>query len=426
MTTRVIGPATRPPRGQLRLPGDKSISHRALLLNALGEGTATIRGLLRSEDTEASAAALRACGVRIDDEGPVVRVHGTGRLEEPGGVLDCGNSGTSIRLLAGVLAAQPFYTVLTGDDSLRSRPMGRVVEPLRKMGARIEGRAGGKLAPLGIRGGDLGRVDQDLSVASAQVKSALLLAGLRGGVSVREPAPSRDHTERMLVAMGARLERRDGWHVLAPTPGLRAVDVDVPSDLSAAAFFLVLAALIPGSEVLLEGVGVNPTRTGILDALALMGADIEVRPVERAGAEPVADLLVRGRALHGARIAGDLALRALDELPVLSVAAAFATGTTVIADAAELRVKESDRLARMAAGLRALGVDLDEHPDGMTIRGGRPRGPARVDATGDHRIAMSFAVAALAGAGPVEILGADAVSSSFPGYFDALERLSPW
>lgn len=415
--------AVGPLRGTLRLPGDKSISHRSLLFAALSGGTSRVRGLLRSGDVHATMGAVVACGARVEDGDEVV-VHGPETMGEPADVVDCGNSGTSMRLLCGVFAARPGHVVLTGDHSLRGRPMGRVAVPLRAMGARIDGRDGGRLAPLAIRGGDLTPYDHDLSIASAQVKSALLLAGLRHGVRVREPRTSRDHTERFLRAMGADLvDGADGWLELAGGQVLHAVDVDVPADVSSAAFPLVAASIVEGSEIVLPGVGLNPTRTGVIDALRLMGADIEVVDRDDSGVEPRGTLVVRSASLKGARIDGDLALRSLDELPVLSVAAAFAEGETVIADAEELRVKESDRIARVAAGLRAMGVELEERPDGMVIQGGRPRGPARVDASGDHRIAMSFYVAALASQGTVTIDHADAVASSWPSFYQMMATL---
>ncbi len=415
-------------RGAVEVPGDKSVSHRALLLNALATGTATVWGLLDSGDVRATRAAVTALGASVTAREGATVVRASGVLTEPAGVIDCGNAGTSMRLLAGVLAAEPFFSVLTGDASLLRRPMGRVVQPLRRMGAWVDGRADGARAPLAIRGGAL-RPDtaHDLPVASAQLKSALLLAGRRVGVRVREPAPSRDHTERMLAAMGAEVARDDaGWLTLAPCARLEPVDVAVPGDVSSAAFWMVAACIVPGSDVVLRGVGLNPTRTGVIDALTAMGAEVEITPVDRPGAEPVGDVRVRAGGLRGARIDGELALRALDELPVLAVAAAFAEGETVIADAAELRVKESDRVARVAAGLRALGVGVEERPDGMVIDGRGPggvRGPALVDAAGDHRLAMAFAVAGLAAPGGVSLRHAEEVASSYPSFFADLEAL---
>jgi 3-phosphoshikimate 1-carboxyvinyltransferase len=406
-------------RGVLRVPGDKSVSHRSVLFPLLGMRPVTVRGRLRAGDVDASIGVVRALGARVEEDGDTLRITPPARWTEPAGVLDCGNSGTTIRLVAGLVAAFDGFVVLDGDDSLRRRPMARVLEPLRAMGARVDGRDGGRVPPICVRGGPLRAVDHVLPVASAQVKSALLLAGRDCGVSVREPGPSRDHTERLLRAMGADLREDHGALRLAPAP-LQGVDVEVPGDLSAAAFPLVAATLCPGSELLLPGVGVNPTRSGVIDALRAMGARIEVTPRPSLGGEPIADLRVWSAPLRGAHLGGALALRALDELPVLAVAAAFAEGTTTIADAAELRVKESDRVARVAAGLRALGIAVEERPDGMVVTGGRPRGPATVDATGDHRIAMAFHVADRALGGGITLLGRESVASSWPAFFEVM------
>jgi 3-phosphoshikimate 1-carboxyvinyltransferase len=410
-----------PLRGELRVPGDKSISHRAILFNLVARRPAVVRGLLDSEDVHATVRAARALGADLTRVDGGVRVSPPAALVEPDGVLDCGNSGTTMRLLAGLVAAEPIFAVLTGDASLRRRPMARVVEPLRAMGATVDGRAGGDRPPLAIRGPVTRAVAHPSPVASAQVVTALLLAGRRTGASVYQPGPARDHTQRMLAAMGVDIEEADGWIKLRPSPTLDPLDVDVPGDFSAAAFWLVAATITPGSDLTLRDVGINPTRTGALDVLRAMGARIEILD-QRDASEPTADLRVRHAELRGVRIAGDLSLRSLDELPVLAVAAAFATGATHIRDASELRVKESDRIGRVASGLRALGVDVEEHEDGMTIHGGRPRGPATVDATGDHRVAMAFAVAALV-AGPVSIVGARSVRSSYPAFPTTLEAL---
>lgn len=426
---RRIEPCGGPLRGELRVPGDKSVSHRALLLSSVASGPSRIRGLLDSADVRATAAAVEAMGVSLASGGGELVVQPPARgLGEPDRVLDCGNSGTSIRLLAGLIAAHSLFAVLTGDESLRRRPMERIVSPLRRMGARIEGRSGGSLAPLAIRGGGLEAVHHDLEIASAQVKSALLLAGLRCGVAVREPAQSRDHTERMLRSMGAILRRDpEGWLLLVPQDEpLQPVDVQVPGDLSSAAFFLVAAAIVEGSEVTIRDLGLNPTRSGVLDVLRQMGAELSVEP--RGGTstqgEPIGDVTVRGGALRGALIGRELSLRALDELPIVAVAAAVARGRTTIEGAAELRVKESDRIARVVEGLRALGVAVEEHPDGMTIWGGALSGPARIDASGDHRIAMAFAVAGLVAPGGVELVGAEQVKTSYPGFFEDLVGLT--
>lgn len=407
--------------GTLHVPGDKSISHRALLLNLLASGPARIQGLLDSEDVAATARAVRALGATlVPDDGGLVLTPPTSLLE-PDDVIDCGNSGTTTRLLAGLVAAEDVSVVLTGDASLRRRPMARITRPLRTAGVQVVGRDGGGRLPLAVRGPATHRVAHDLPIASAQVKSSMLLAGRRTGVAVREPRQSRDHTERMLGAMGAPLVVRDGWLHLDPVVTLEPLSLTVPRDISAAAFWLVAGAIVPGSDIVLPGVGVNPTRTGVVDVLRAMGADLTVDGGDGAG-EPVADLRIRHGGLRGVRIDGELALRALDELPVLAVAAAFAEGETVIADAAELRVKESDRVARTAALLRALHIEVEERPDGMVIQGGRPRGPACIDATGDHRIAMAAAVAS-AVAGPVAIDGADSVGSSYPAFPRHLEAL---
>jgi 3-phosphoshikimate 1-carboxyvinyltransferase len=409
-------------RGMVRVPGDKSISHRALLLNALAPGESRVRNLLDAEDIAASLHAIQAFGCQVQRSGDATIVRSPARLREPTDVIDCGNSGTTMRLCAGIAASILGLTVLTGDASLRRRPMERVLAPLRKLGATAEAREGG-LPPVAIRGGKLQMVHHTTAVSSAQVKSALLLAGLTTGVAVREPHPSRDHTERMLKKMGANLRRSpDDFLVLLPA-ALHPLDVDVPGDLSSAAFFLVAGAIVPGSELWLPGVGVNPSRTGVLDVLRSMGAEIEVHPCESPGAEPVADLTVRASHLRGVQIRGELSLRCIDELPVLAVAAAFAEGETVIADAAELRVKESDRIRQVITGLRSLGVAVEERPDGMVIQGGQPRGPGVVDSTGDHRIGMAFAVAGCAAAGGVTIVGAEAIRTSYPAFADTLEEL---
>jgi 3-phosphoshikimate 1-carboxyvinyltransferase len=408
--------------GRVDLPGDKSISHRAVLLSLLASGPARVRGLQRSGDLEATLRAAQALGGVIQLDGDDHVITPPQRLTSPKGVIDCGNSGTTLRLLAGLIAGTDAVAVLSGDRSLRGRPMSRIADPLRIMGARIDGREGGRYAPLVVRGPVERRMGHHLPISSAQVKSALLLAGRHTGVSVKEPRKSRDHTERLLERMGARLSEVDGWLHLEPVEDLAPVDVDVPRDLSAAAFWLVAASIVPGSDITLPGVGVNPTRTGVIDVLNAMGASIEVTPVGD-GPEPTADLRVRHAPLAGVRIEGELALRSLDELPALAVAAAFASGETVIGDAAELRVKESDRIGRTVAGLLALGVEVEASGDGMIIQGGRPSGPAVIDGSDDHRIAMAFSVAGLA-SGPVTISGADAVRSSYPAFRGDLEALS--
>lgn len=409
-----------PLSGALRVPGDKSISHRAVMLGALAEGRTEVRGFLPGEDCRATMEAFRAMGVRIEERAPdhlVIEGVGLHGLQPPAGPLYLGNSGTSMRLLAGLLAGQAFDTVLTGDASLSRRPMRRVAGPLARMGAEIETAEGGT-PPLTIRGGRrLRGQDFELEVASAQVKSCLLLAGLyaEGVTCVREPAPSRDHTERMLEGLGLPLGRGEGKVCVRGGGRLRGATLEVPADLSSAAFFIVAASIVPGSELRLEAVGVNPTRTGLLDILRLMGADIQLGNERLLGGEPVADLLVRHRPLRGVVVPEALVPLAIDEFPIVFVAAACAEGGTVVSGAAELRVKETDRIQVMADGLLALGIEARPTPDGMEITGGRLRG-GEVDSRGDHRIAMSFAVAALRAEAPVRILDCANIDTSFPGF----------
>lgn len=406
--------------GSLRVPGDKSISHRAVMLGALAEGTTNVTGFLTGEDCLCTMKAFQAMGVGIEQTGPTsLRIRGAGRagLKAPAAPLDLGNSGTSMRLMAGLMAAQPFATTLVGDSSLSRRPMARIVEPLRQMGAVIDTEPGGR-APLRIspsRG--LKGMSYRSKVASAQVKSGLILAGLyaEGQTEVLEPEASRDHTERMLKAFGVELEASPGRAAIRGGQALKATDIAVPADISSAAFFMVGAAIAPGSEVLLTDVGVNPTRTGIIDVLRLMGADVELLNPRQFGAEPVADIRVRGGELRGVQIPKELVAAAIDEFPIIFIAAAFARGETVVTGAEELRVKESDRIQTMCDGLRALGIAAQARPDGMRIFGGRMRG-GTVDSHGDHRIAMSFAIAALRAEQPITILDCANVNTSFPGF----------
>lgn len=412
-------------RGVLSVPGDKSISHRAVMFGALADGDTRITGFLMGEDCLSTIGCFRKMGVPIEIREQEVVVHGVGLhgLREPDGPLYTGNSGTTTRLLSGILAAQPFPVSMTGDASIEKRPMGRIIAPLREMGADIHGRDG-KFCPLTIRPAALHGVTYEMPVASAQLKSAILLAGLYadGPTTVVEPAPSRDHTERMLRAFGARVET-EGRRVTVYAPSaLRAVDLAVPGDISSAAFFLVAGAVVPGSELTVRNVGVNPTRDGVLEVLRAMGADISVSNF-RDGAEPTADLTVRSSPLHGVEIAGGLIPRLIDELPVLAVAAAFAEGETVIRDAQELKVKESDRIAAMAAELSRAGADCTETADGMMIRGGKPLHGASFASYGDHRVAMSMAVLALGASGESEIRDPEVVSISYPGFFETLREI---
>lgn len=414
-----------PLTGELDIPGDKSVSHRSVMFAALADGVSRIDGFLEGEDTRATAKLFAQLGVKIETPSPSQRiVHGVGidGLQPPQGPLDCGNAGTGMRLLAGLLAAQKFDSTLIGDESLSKRPMRRVSVPLAEMGARIDTEEGG-LPPLRIHGGrKLHGIDFTTPVASAQVKSAVLLAGLyaEGETTVREPHPTRDYTERMLSAFGVDIEFSPGYANLRGGQRLRATDIAVPADFSSAAFFLVAASIVPGSELRLKQVGLNPRRTGLLAALRLMGADIREENTSEHGGEPVADLVVRHAPLRGIEVPEELVPDMIDEFPALFVAAACAEGPTVVRGAAELRVKESDRLAAMATGLRALGLRVDETPDGATIFPGQLHG-GRIDSHGDHRIAMSFAVAAQVTQGEVEIGDVANVATSFPD-FDGLAR----
>lgn len=420
-------------QGTVQIPGDKSISHRALMLGAISQGETRIEGLLLGEDPQSTAHCFQAMGVQIsplNTELVTVQGVGLGNLQEPDRVLDAGNSGTTLRLMLGLLASQPdrFFTV-TGDHSLRRRPMSRVVTPLTQMGAQIWGRQGNTLAPLAVQGQRLKPTHYHSPVASAQVKSCILLAGLLtdGETTVTEPALSRDHSERMLRAFGAKIavdpERRS---VTVQGPAqLQGQGVVVPGDISSAAFWLVAGAIVPGSELLIENVGINPTRTGILEALELMGADVTLENQREVTGEPVADLRVRSSQLQGCEIGGDLIPRLIDEIPILAVAATCAQGTTVIRDAEELRVKESDRLAVMASQLAKMGAKVTERPDGLEITGGTPLIGAELDSYTDHRIAMSFAIAALMAQGPTQIDRAEAASISYPNFFTTLQSLTP-
>ena len=419
-------------QGRIRVPGDKSISHRALMLGAIARGETTIEGLLLGEDPRSTAKCFSLLGASVSElnaERVTVRGVGIGELEEPLEVLDAGNSGTTMRLMLGILASHPgrFYAV-TGDGSLRSRPMSRVIKPLQQMGAHIWGRKGNSLAPLAVLGQQLKAIHYHSPIASAQVKSCILLAGLMadGETTVTEPSLSRDHSERMLRAFGAKLSVDPETCSVTVTGGaqLQGQNVIVPGDISSAAFWLIAGAIVPGSELVVENVGVNPTRTGILEALEMMGADIQLQNQREAAGEPVADILVRHNAeLRGCTIAGDLIPRLIDEIPILAVAAAFASGTTIIRDAAELRVKESDRLAVTAAELNRMGAKITELPDGLEITGGTGLTGADVDSYTDHRIAMSLAIAALNATGVTKIHRAEAAAISYPDFTATLQQV---
>ena len=427
MASLTITPG-RPLKGTIRVPGDKSVTHRAIILTALAEGLSQVTDYCRGEDCLNTMRAFQSLGVRIEETPEQLTVHGKGMwgLTEPFGPIDCGNSGTGIRLMAGLLAGQDFFTVLTGDESIRRRPMGRVVKPLRAMGATIAGRKGGELAPLAITGTRLKGMSYVSPVASAQIKSSLLFAALYadGLTTISEPRLSRDHTERMFAYFGIPFHR-DGCTVrIEGRPSIRwsGKTVVVPGDLSAAAFFLVGASIVPDSDVTVLSVGMNPTRTGLLDILRQMGAHIEVlNPREEAG-EPVADLRVRSMPLRGVQIGPEQIPQTIDEFPILCVAAAVAEGETVITGAEELRVKESDRIATMATELRAMGARIEERPDGMVIQGLGRKGAngtltgATCASHGDHRVAMSVAIGALTAAQPTQIQDTDCIETSFPNF----------
>ena len=427
---------TQPARslqGVVQVPGDKSISHRALLFGAIAEGTTRITGLLPAEDPLSTAACLRAMGVTISaiEAGQPVSVEGVGLdgLREPEDVLDCGNSGTTMRLMLGLLAGRAGrHVVLTGDGSLRRRPMQRVGGPLAQMGALISGRSGGNLAPLAIQGQQLRGATIRTPVASAQVKSALVLAALTatGDTTVIEPVQSRDHSERMLRAFGAQLSvGGPGLTEVTVTPGasLRGQDVIVPGDISSAAFWLVAGAITPGADLTVQNVGLNPSRTGVLDVLAQMGARIELLNGREVAGEPVGDLRVTHGPLQAFTIGAELIPRLVDEIPVLAVAACYAEGVSRVSGAEELRVKETDRLAVMARQLGAMGARIEEFADGLTIQGGVALHGAEVDSETDHRVAMSLAVAAQVAHGPTQLHRPEAAAVSYPGFWEDLERL---
>lgn len=424
-------PAFKPLRGTLTVSGDKSISHRAVMFGSLATGTTEIEGFLAGEDCLSTIRCFRSMGVQIEQNGSSVKVFGRGlrELTAPDGILDCGNSGTTTRLLSGVLAAQHFDSVLSGDASIQRRPMKRVITPLRAMGADISSVAGNDCAPLSVHGKQLYGIHFNSPIASAQVKSAVLLAGLyaSGQTTVTEPALSRDHTERMLRSFGAKVltgsfEGRPAVTV-TETQNLYGTDISVPGDISSAAFFLVGASIVPGSEVVLRNVGINPTRDGVISALRAMGARIEVLEVRNEDSEPAADLLVRYAPLHGTEIGGALIPRLIDELPVLAAAAAVAEGRTVIRDAAELKVKESNRIRTMAEGLSRLGATVRETEDGLIIDGGAALHGGAVESYSDHRIAMSFAILSLVTDGEVKISDPDCVNISAPSFYEDLRSL---
>lgn len=413
-------------KGTLRVPGDKSISHRAIMFGSLAEGTTTIHGFLKGADCLSTIDCFRKMGISIEEKEDTIYVHGKGLhgLHKPEETLDVGNSGTTTRLISGILAGQNFDTVLSGDASLNSRPMGRIMKPLSMMGADIISIHDTGCAPLSIKGRSLNAIHYDSPVASAQVKSCVLLAGMYsdGITSVTEPVLSRNHTEIMLNYFGARVTSEGTTASIAPEPSLFAREITVPGDISSAAYFIAAGLLVPGSEILLKNVGINPTRDGLLRVCKDMGADITLLNVNMDG-EPTADLLVRASSLHGTTVGGEIIPTLIDEIPMIAVMAAFAEGTTVIKDAKELKVKESDRILVMAENLSRMGADITPTDDGMIIHGGKPLHGAEIDSYLDHRVAMSFAVAGLLCDGPLSIKGWDCVKISYPEFYEDLYRL---
>ena len=414
-------------RGSVAVPGDKSITHRALLLGAIARGVSTVRNWLPAADCQATFDALRALGVRVEQSSPSdLLVHGAGLrgLQPPAAPIDCQGSGTTMRLLAGILAGQPFASTLDGHTGLRRRPMERVAVPLREMGADVATHDG--CPPLTIAGGNLRGIDYHLPVASAQVKSAVLLAGLyaEGQTTVRQPGPSRDHTERMLRAQGVSVESRGDKITLAPdTQVLAPISLSIPADFSSAAFPLVAALLVPEAEVTLEAVGVNATRTGLLDVLGEMGAEFIWRNRTEGGGEPVADLVVHSSGLRGIEVSGETVVRMIDEFPILAVAATQARGETLVRDARELRVKEADRIASVVAELRALGASIEERDDGFMVEGPTRLRGAQVRSHGDHRLAMALVVAGLVAEGETVVERGDVIADSFPDFVSHLQEL---
>jgi 3-phosphoshikimate 1-carboxyvinyltransferase len=422
-----IDPIQQPLHGEISVPGDKSIGHRAVIFASIANGQSRIFNLSGGEDNLRTVQAFRDMGVNIWSEDGFLCVQGGGwdGLSEPRTTIDCGNSGTAMRLLSGVLAGRPFASRLDGDSSLRQRPMQRVIDPLSRMGAEIRSREEKGLAPLEIHGDKLHGIDYKMAVASAQVKSAILLAGLQaaGVTTVREPQGSRNHTELMIRGFGGETKVADRSVSVAGGQRLLGKEVRIPGDISSAAFFLVAAATLPGSEITVRDVGVNPTRDGVLEILRAMGAQIQLLNQRIETGEPVADIKVNGSQLKGVEIGPEMVARTVDEYPILAVAGALASGLTTMSGVKELRYKESDRIATMTEGLRRLGAQVDEREDGMTIRGGKPLEAASVKTYGDHRVAMSLAIAGLSTAGGIHMDDVDCVNTSFPGFFELLHRL---
>ena len=415
-------------RGEITVPGDKSISHRSVMFGSIAKGTTEIHNFLEGADCLSTIGCFRRMGIEIENKNGTVIVHGKGMhgLTAPSGTLDCGHSGTTTRLISGILAPQNFDVTLTGDESIQKRPMKRIIEPLSMMGADIKSIRGNDCAPLKICGMPLAGIHYTSKVASAQVKSAILLAGLYadGLTTVTEPQVSRNHTELMLKFFGAELESKETSVTIWPATELFGNRIDVPGDISSSVYFVAAGLILPNSEVLIKNVGINPTRAGLIKVCEAMGADLTLLNENHGNAEPTADLLVRTSSLKACTIEGDIIPTLIDELPTIAMMACFAEGTTVIRDAAELKVKESNRIAIMVENLRAMGADVEETEDGMIIHGGKPLHGAVIDSHKDHRIAMTFAVAALAAEGETEIHDADCVNISYPAFYEELERLT--
>ena len=415
-------------RGTIYPPGDKSISHRAIIFGSLARGKSKVTNFCPGDDTLNTLKAFQSLGIKIEGSRNEYTIWGKGLkgLQEPSDIIDAGNSGTTTRLLTGLLGGQNFFSVITGDASLRKRPMKRVTEPLRAMGAKIDGREGGDCVPLAIRGGNLRSITYHTPVASAQIKSAILLGGLYadGVTEVIEPFLSRDHTERMLKALGAPVETKKNMVRIKGFSELEAFSLFVPGDISSAAFFVVGGAIIPDSEVIIRGVGINPLRTGILDVLKNMGADISIGEIKEEGGEERADIIVKSSLLKGVEVSGGLIPRTIDELPILAVAASQAEGTTIIRDAKELRIKETDRIKTMAEGLRRFGVQVEEFEDGMAITGPQKLKGTRVSSYGDHRVAMAFIIAGLTASGETIVEDTAPIATSFPNFMELLDSLS--
>ncbi|MFC0189328.1 3-phosphoshikimate 1-carboxyvinyltransferase [Fictibacillus aquaticus] len=413
--------------GTVDVPGDKSISHRAVMFGSIAEGVTTVKGFLPGEDCLSTISCFQKLGVSIQRDEDSVTIEGKGiqGLQEPTEVLDVGNSGTTIRLMLGILSNTPFHSVIIGDSSIGKRPMKRVTGPLRQMGAVIDGREEGNLIPISIRGGRTKGIIHESAVASAQVKSAVLLSGLtaEGETTVKEPHKSRDHTERMLKDFGVITTSTENTVTIRSGQALKATHIQVPGDISSAAFFLVAGAIVPGSEITLTKVGMNPTRTGIIDALQAMGADITITNEVKDAGEPYADLIIKHSSLKGTEISGDLIPRLIDEIPVIALAATQAEGTTVIKDAAELKVKETNRIDTVVRQLAAMGADIEATDDGMIIHGKTPLNGTEADSFGDHRIGMMLAVASLIAGGETVINNSEAAAVSYPGFYDVLKKL---